>query len=319
VRSGRRDRLCHERFSTAANRGEWSIERGQQCSAALHAQFVDRAGFDLYYLRHKSRAIFQPSVGFSLQARLGGVSVQVSSGNKTANAIPIFVGTNQVNAILPGNTSTGTAMVTVTYNGQPSNGASFQVAGNSFGIFTIGSTGFGVGIITDAKSQLYDVNSSAHPNDFATIWGTGLGASPRDDGSAAPPQMDMPNLALSVYVGTQKATVTYRGRSVFTGEDQINFVVPSGITDCYVPVAVQIGNIVSNFVTMPIASVGQSCPDPLIGFISLGPPPATGSVTLTRRSMIGTSSSTTDSGEGYFGPPMLLNHRFHRCRQELAL
>lgn len=245
-----------------------------------------------------------PAPSFPLQTSLGGVSIQVTSGSTTVNAIPIFVGSKQVNAILPASTPTGAATLTATYSGQTSAAASFQVIASSFGIFTFNSVASGSGIITDANNRLFNVNSPAHPNDAATIWGTGLGASPGDDGSTPPQQIDMPNLPLSVYVGTQKATVTYRGRSVFTGEDQINFVVPSEITDCYVPIAVQIGNIVSNFVTMPIAPSGQPCPDPLMGFLS-SRPLEFGSIALTRSTTIGATTSTTDSGQAYFGPAML--------------
>jgi hypothetical protein len=123
----------------------------------------------------------------------------------------------------------------------------------------------------------------------------------------------MPKLPLSVYVGTQKATVLYRGRSVFTGEDQINFVVPSGVTGCYVPVAVQIGNIVSNFVTMPIAPSGLPCPDPVT--IVDSRVPVTGTISLTRDTTIfplGYVSTTTtvDSGLAFFGYPILLGSVF---------
>jgi hypothetical protein len=75
-------------------------------------------------------------------------------------------------------------------------------------------------------------------------------------------------------------------------------VVPSGITGCYVPVAVEIGNVVSNFVTMPIAPPGQSCPNPAM----LYPNVLTGNITLTRSTTIGATTSTTDSGEADFGP-----------------
>lgn len=150
------------------------------------------------------------------------------------------------------------------------------------------------------------MNSPAHPGDTATIWSTGLGASPGDDGSGPPQQIDMSNLPLTVYAGTQRATVTYRGRSGFTGEDQINFVVPSGITGCFAPIAVQIGNVVSNFVTMPIAPAGQSCPDPVLGLVSLNGRAPTGNVTLTRSTTIGTTTSTTESGQAFFGTPQLL-------------
>jgi len=246
-----------------------------------------------------------PALVYPLQTTLGGVSVQIASGSTTVSAIPIFVGPNQINAVLPGRTPSGAATITVSYNGQTSNTVSFQVTGNSFGIFTAGSTGFGAGIITDPNSQLYSVNSPASPGLAATIWGTGLGASAGDDGSGPPQQLDMTNLPVSVYIGTQRATVTYRGRSGFTGEDQINFVVPAGITGCYVPVAVQIGNIVSNFVTMPIAPAGQSCPDPVIQTSTNFPPP-TGNITLLRWTMIGTTTSTTDYGQAFFGRPQLL-------------
>lgn len=244
-----------------------------------------------------------PALAYPLQTTLGGVSIQVSSGSTTLNAIPIFVGLKQINAILPGRVPTGTAILTVTYNGQTSNAISFQVIANSFGIFAVNSAAVGVGIITGANNELYPVNSPAKPGDAATIWGTGIGAWPGDDGSAPPQQIDMPKVPVSVYVGTQQATVMYRGRSGFTGEDQINFVVPSGITGCYVPVSVEIGNIVSNFVTMPIAPAGQPCPDPTLAIPDL----PTGNITLGRSIVVvGATTVTTDAAQAFFGIPQIL-------------
>ena len=231
----------------------------------------------------------------------------------TLSAIPIFVAPGLVNAILPGSTPTGAATLTVAYGGQTSNIASFQVVASSFGIFTVNSNGAGAGIISRTSYQLYPVNAPANPNDVAVIWGTGIGASPGDDGSAPPQQIDMPNLPVSVYVGTQAASVIYRGRAAFTGEDQINFVVPAGVTGCYVPVAVQIGDIVSNFVTMPIAPAGQSCPDPTPPVPSLGSSSyvpdktLTGDIELWRTTQIGATTSTTDSGDAFFGDPQVLS------------
>jgi uncharacterized protein (TIGR03437 family) len=250
-----------------------------------------------------------PATSYPLQMTLGGVSVQVTSESGTLNAIPIFVAPNVVNAILPGNTPAGEASLTVTFGGQISDAVPFQVAVNSFGVFSVNSNGLGVGVITGTNYELYPVSSPAKPGDTAVIWGTGLGASPGDTGFAPPQQIDMPNLPLLVYVGTQAATVSYRGRAAFTGEDQINFVIPAGITGCYVPVAVQIGNIVSNFVTMPIASTGQSCPDPTppVPPLGSGPtdgiPPPTGNITLLRDTFIGTTTVTTDYGIAFFGDP----------------
>ncbi|MGD0136028.1 MAG: hypothetical protein ABSE57_28620 [Bryobacteraceae bacterium] len=238
-----------------------------------------------------------PALAFPLQTTLGGVSVQVTSASGSVDAIPIFVGPQQINAILPDGTPTGDATLTVTYNGQAGNAVSFQVIAHSFGIFTTISAGYGDGVITDAKGQRFFFDSPANPGDVATVWGTGIGASPGDDGSAPPQKVDMPNLPLSVYVGSQAATVTYRGRSGFTGEDQINFVVPAGVTGCFAPVAVEIGNVVSNFVTMPVAPSGKPCPDqPLIE-----PNLPVGSITLTRSTTMGTTATTTDSGQAFFG------------------
>jgi len=249
-----------------------------------------------------------PALAYPLQTKLGGVSVQVTSGATTLNAIPIFVGRTQINAILPGSTPiSAAAALTVTYNGQTSSASSFQVIANSFGVFAVNSAWQGAGIITDANYQLYSVKSPANPGNAATIWGTGIGASPGDDGSAPPQQIDMPNLPLSVYVGTEAAIITYRGRGGFTGEDQINFAVPSGITGCYVPVAVEIGNIVSNFVTMPIAPAGQSCPDPAPPIPTFANPSSalTGNITLGRSIMIGSPTTTTDLAVADFGAPQL--------------
>jgi uncharacterized protein (TIGR03437 family) len=251
-----------------------------------------------------------PATAYPLQTTLGGVSVQVMGVNgATLNAIPIFVSPNVVNAILPDNTPVGAAGVYITYNGQASAAVPFQVVANSFGIFSVNSNGWGAGVITGTNYQLYSASAPATPGETAVIWGTGLGASPGDTGTAPPQQIDMPNLPLSVYVGTQAATVSYRGRAAFTGEDQINFVIPSGITGCYVPVAVEIGNIVSNFVTMPIAPAGQSCPDPTpapVPPLGLGPPgipPPTGDIILVSETNITTATVTTELAVAFFGTP----------------
>ncbi len=179
-----------------------------------------------------------PALAYPLQTTLGGVSVQIVAGGTTLNAIPIYVSPGQINAILPETTPVGSAMLTVNYAGQTSNATPFQVATNSIGLFSINSSGSGPGVITAANGDLFSVNSPAYAAGSAIIWGTGIGSSPEDDGSAPPQQINLSNVPLSVYVGTQPATVTYRGRSTFTGEDQINFAIPPGIVGCYVPVTV---------------------------------------------------------------------------------
>jgi uncharacterized protein (TIGR03437 family) len=101
----------------------------------------------------------------------------------------------------------------VTYNNATGSNAAFQVVASSFGIFAQNAAGSGPGVITDANYHMITQTSAAHPGDTVILWGNGLGTSPGDDGTAPPRQLDMPNLALSLYVGGQKANVSYRGRA----------------------------------------------------------------------------------------------------------
>ena len=254
-----------------------------------------------------------PALSFPLDPNLGGVTVKVTSGGSTVTAIPMSVGPNQISAVLPGNTTPGSATLTVAYNGQTSAAASFQVVPSSFGIFAQNQAGSGPGIITNTNYQVLGLTSALHPGDEAIIWGTGLGASPGDDGTKPPTQTNLSNLNVSVYVGSTQVTPDYQGRSFFTGEDQINFKIPSGVLGCHVPIAVQIGTIVSNFVTMPIAAAGSNvCSDPtgpttsdLSQYASQGTV-TIGSVGLTRTTStitlptLGTQTTTSDGGSASF-------------------
>jgi len=69
----------------------------------------------------------------------------------------------------------------------------------------------------------------------------------------------MPNIPLTLWLGGVQATVLYQGRSgCCIGEDQIVFTVPAKVpTGCAVPLAVQIGNEISNYAVMPVAPAGS--------------------------------------------------------------
>lgn len=195
-----------------------------------------------------------PSLSFPLQTTLGGVSITIAAGGQNFSAIPLFVGPGQINAVLPSKVPVGPATLTVSYNGT-SNTINFQVVAHSFGIFTVPQSGAGPGIIDDANYHLYNLTSAALPGDIAIIWGTGLAPVLSGDETTGPLPGDRQDVPAEVYVGLKKAELTYRGRSgCCVGVDQIFFKVPAGITGCHVPVAVKIGNIISNFATMPIAA-----------------------------------------------------------------
>jgi hypothetical protein len=106
--------------------------------------------------------------------------------------------------------------------------------------------------------------TAANPGDTIILWGTGLGPSPGDETKFPFTQTDLKSIAnVRVYIGGQQATVAYAGRSQFPAVDQINVVVPQGVSGCNVAVVVQAGSLVSNTATLAIASAGNTCSDPL--------------------------------------------------------
>jgi len=228
---------------------------------------------------------------------LAGTSVTITAGTFTVNAPLYYTSGTQIAALLPSNTPTGGANFTVTYNGQTSTPVGHGTAENNLGIFTIDSSGQGPGIVTYADYSLvssYKASNcggpnttcgAANPGDTLILWATGLGPVNGDDASGAGLGVNMPNLPLKLWLGGVSAPVTYQGRSgCCVGEDQVVFTVPDSVpTGCAVPLVVQIGNVVSNTVAMPVATGSRSCniidpaiaqtdPALLAGTIAIGAP-----------------------------------------------
>jgi uncharacterized protein (TIGR03437 family) len=202
---------------------------------------------------------------YPLATSLQGVSVTISQGGATVSAYPLYVSASQINAIMPSDAPVGSDTISVLFNGQSSQctgceGTAVQVATASPGIFAINAAGSGQGIITDGENQLISYTRSATAGEVLNLWGTGLG--PISGSDAEPPVAG--NLGATVpivYIGGVEVPATYYGRSpCCSGLDQIQFHVPSNVTGCNVPLAVQIGNAVSNFVSVAVASTPGSCP-----------------------------------------------------------
>ena len=197
---------------------------------------------------------------------LAGTSVRVTVGSTTVDTIMLYTSAGQVAAVLPSSTPLGNGTVTVTYNGQTSAPAPITVVRSSFGIFSLNQAGSGPGIfqniISDTNQPLNTLTEVAHPGQEITLWGTGLGPVSGNE-AASPLPGDLTNINVKVWVGVLEATVTYRGRAgCCVGLDQITFIMPAGVTGCYVSVAVQIDNVISNYVSMAVSSDGSVCSDP---------------------------------------------------------
>jgi uncharacterized protein (TIGR03437 family) len=256
--------------------------------------------------------------GFPLPSTLAGTSVRVSSGGQTLDCPLIYVVAGQLAAILPSNTPPGNATLTVTYNNQTSSARSFRVVNSAFGVFSLNQAGSGPGVITNFESaSSQPVNTalrSARPGQTLILYGTGLGPLPPGNAdNTAAPAVAINQGAVELYVGNRRASVAYAGRAPgFAGLDQVNFVVPGGVEGCSVPVAIKIGDIVSNYTTIAVAPNGGTCSDPLglsssqLDRIAAGQTLRLGSLGLARANVeltlpvVGTQNIITDTGTGEF-------------------
>ncbi len=217
-----------------------------------------------------STAVLQDATK-GLPLTLNGVSVSVTV-NGVATPAPIYYATaTQIAAVLPSASTSGVATYSVQYNGQTSNPLTSAVWETAFGFGNLNGSGAGAAIATDANYQLLTPTSSASPGQVITFWGSGLGASPQDSDTvytATPHGISVPELPLQVLIGNIPAPISYQGRSGYPGLDQVNVTVPAGVpSGCAVSVVAINSNyqIISNFVTLPVAAGGGSCTDPVIG------------------------------------------------------
>ena len=207
-----------------------------------------------------------PALTFPLQTTLGGVSIQVVQGATTAAAVPVYVSATQINAIMPSNAPLGAVSVYVTVGNLKSPPAPARVAADSFGIFTLTSSGAGPGVMqnfVDATTTPVNLPSvAAKPGQTIILYGTGLGAGLNAD-NVAPQAGNLPTRT-EVFVGGQAAATQYSGRSpCCAGLDQIVFTVPANAPPgCWVPVQIRTsGATVSNTVTMAVSTDGSPCAD----------------------------------------------------------
>jgi uncharacterized protein (TIGR03437 family) len=220
--------------------------------------------------------------GASMQITVGGTKVDVPMVSAWAGFAQIQgARVDQLAGVAPSNTPVGDGTITVTVNGRTSAPAPITIVPAAFGIFTLNHAGVGPGIFTGADlafSSLANAShligpffpdtsyggntlvATAHAGDQLVIWGTGLGAISGDD--TAPPATGSLDVPVEVHVGNLVADVASQGRAPFgAGVDQIVFTAPDGVQGCYVPVAVTIGGVVSNFATISISTDGNVCSD----------------------------------------------------------
>jgi uncharacterized protein (TIGR03437 family) len=204
---------------------------------------------------------------FPLGTTLSGVTIAVTQGPTTVNALPLYVQANQINALMPSNAPTGWVSLRITYNNAPSNPSPVYVVHDSAGMYTFTGTGMGPAAIqniaSDGSLTINSNQATAKPGQTVQVYLTGLGPITTPD-NQPPPAGNLPT-QVEVWVGGVPASVVYSGRSpCCSGLDQIDFVVPpTAPTGCWVPVQVRTsGTTVSNTASMAIDANGAPCTDP---------------------------------------------------------
>jgi len=195
-----------------------------------------------------------------LQTLVSGVTVSVTSGGTTLQCPLYYLSPTQIDAVLPGNTPLGSATITVANNGSTSAAFAITVAQSAFGVLSYNGS---LGAVYDANYALITSSNAANPGQAIVLWGSGVGYDSADDDKIYPQKQDnLTGIPMHAYVGGVEAAITYRGRSQYPGVDQVVLTIPASVpTGCYVSLAIVSGNIVSNSVTIPIASSGRTCSD----------------------------------------------------------
>jgi uncharacterized protein (TIGR03437 family) len=160
-----------------------------------------------------------------------GVIVKDAAGN-TREAQLYFISANQINYVVPDQTSVGTATVTMTKNGQTVGSGTIQVAAIAPGIFAANGNGQGAASAEAVKypSQTwqftascpvagscvtvpFDVGTAATPV-YLELYGTGIRGT---------------KSSVTATIGGTAAAATWGVQSQYPGMDQVNLLVPTSL------------------------------------------------------------------------------------------
>jgi uncharacterized protein (TIGR03437 family) len=276
--------------------------------------------------------VLQSSAGAGIPKTLEGATLTVTGSDGKSYTPGFYYATpGQIAAVLPSGTPTGSATITVSYNGATSNAFQFQVVPYALGINTYFGTGSGLVLATDTSGNILTYTNSAKPGQTIVMYGSGLGADTADSDYVFTGAPHAVNTPLKIYIGGIAATVLYAGSSGYPGYDQLDVTIPGNApSDCFVGLVAVTGSgssaTVSNFGNLAISPSGGDCTSSILGLTgstitSLGGqstvrsasvvveqivepaiPPATGTTTdnIASADFAKTTGSSFGSGNGAF-------------------
>ncbi|MCC6391257.1 MAG: beta-propeller fold lactonase family protein [Bryobacterales bacterium] len=208
---------------------------------------------------------------FPLTTQLGGVSVQIQSGDVTTSALMARASRGVVTAVIPSTTPLGDATVTLTYKDRTTAPLPITIVRTSMGLRASSNAGRGPAVAWSVPPDTVlrpdpalvqnsiSLNRSAKPGQIVILQGTGLGPVAADETTDFFRELDLP---VDVIAGNKPVSASYKLR-VSEGSDFIAFKLPDDVPQgCYVPVAVRAGGVTSNVVTISVSDKGGSCSDP---------------------------------------------------------
>ncbi|HEY6340073.1 MAG TPA: hypothetical protein VIY49_01160 [Bryobacteraceae bacterium] len=195
-----------------------------------------------------------------------GTSVSVTVGTTNVNCGIYYVSPTQVAAVLPSTTPTGSATFTITYNGQSGSISNIPIGTSAMGLDTLYPIAVGEAVATDnTTGNLITYAASASWNEVVVLWGSGLGGDTANDDRSYPAHQDNLSYLSALYVGGVQAQILYQGRSQYPGVDQVDIVIPTGVSGCFVGITAVSGSgaaqVVSSTVTLPVEQNGGACSD----------------------------------------------------------
>jgi uncharacterized protein (TIGR03437 family) len=183
------------------------------------------------------------------QATSSSYPTQLADVQVMVNGAPIpleYVSASQINAVFS-TTAGGLVPVTV-QNSAGSTVTNVLLAAAVPEIFSLDFTGSGAAAaINGVTGTVVSATNPLHAGDYLSLFLTGLGATTTQNA------LEYAQTQPTITVGSQSCRVTYAGRApTIAGVDQINCVVPGGVSGSALPVIVTSAGRASNTVTLAV-------------------------------------------------------------------